>query len=120
MGLWCHMHLINQLSRDLGGGQWLSYDSEFREWAAAKGVRKWGDINMAIYGKCLSGRIALTAQSLHQAFRGAAKDPEQVNLQFVTSGTSQALVKEGKQTANSPTHAIIVIQPTTEEKMQGW
>ena len=62
VGLWCHMHLINQLSRDLGGGQWLSYDSEFREWAAAKGVRKWGDINMAIYGKCLSGRIALTMQ----------------------------------------------------------
>ena len=58
MGLWCHMHLINQLSQDLGCGQWLSYDSDFREWAAAKGVRKWGDINMAIYGKCLSGRIA--------------------------------------------------------------
>ena len=58
VGLWAHMHLITQLSRDLGGGQWLAYDTEFREWAAAKGVRKWGELNLTIYGKCLSDRIA--------------------------------------------------------------
>lgn len=38
VGLWAHMHLINQLSRDLNGNRWLAYDSEFREWAAAEGV----------------------------------------------------------------------------------
>ena len=36
-----HMHLIIQLSKDLEGNQWLNYDQEFRQWAAAKGVRKW-------------------------------------------------------------------------------
>ena len=53
-GLAAHMHLIQQLSRDLGGTQWLRYDQEFREWAAAKGVKRWGDLNLAIYGRCLS------------------------------------------------------------------
>ena len=53
-GLAAHMHLILQLSRDLGGIQWLRYDQEFREWAAAKGVKRWGELNLAIYGRCLS------------------------------------------------------------------
>ena len=47
-GLAAHMHLILQLSRDLGGTQWLRYDQEFREWAAAKGVKRWGELNLAI------------------------------------------------------------------------
>ena len=41
-----------------GWGQWLAYDTEFREWAAAKGVRKWGELNLTNYSKCLSERIA--------------------------------------------------------------
>ncbi|XP_019858533.1 PREDICTED: uncharacterized protein LOC109586769 [Amphimedon queenslandica] len=53
VGLLAHMHLITQLSRDLAGGRWISYDSEFRAWAAAKGVRKWGELNIIIYGRCL-------------------------------------------------------------------
>ena len=53
-GLAAHMHLILQLSRDLGGIQWLRYDQEFREWAAAKGVKRWGELNLAIYGRYLS------------------------------------------------------------------
>ena len=53
-GLAAHMHLILQLSKDLGGLQWLKYDQEFREWAAAKGIRRWGELNMPIYGRCLS------------------------------------------------------------------
>ena len=53
-GLAAHMHLILQLSRDLGGIQWLRYDQEFREWAAVKGVKRWGELNLAIYGRCLS------------------------------------------------------------------
>ena len=32
-----HMHLIQQLSRDLGGFQCLRYNQEFSEWVAAKG-----------------------------------------------------------------------------------
>lgn len=38
-----HMHLINQLSRELGGTQWSKYDFDYCEWAAA--IRKWGDLN---------------------------------------------------------------------------
>lgn len=54
VGLISHLHLINQLSRELGGSQWLRYDTDFREWAAAKGVRKWGELNLTLYGRCLS------------------------------------------------------------------
>ena len=53
-GLAAHMHLILQLSRYLGRLQSLKYDQDFREWAAAKGVKKWGELNMGIYGRCLS------------------------------------------------------------------
>ena len=53
-GLAAHMHLILQLLKDLGGLRWLKYDQEFREWAAAKGIRWWGELDMPIYGKCLS------------------------------------------------------------------
>ena len=48
-----HQHLILQLSKDLGGRQWTKYDCEFREWAAAKNIGVWGDLNMAICGRCL-------------------------------------------------------------------
>ena len=44
-GLAAHMHLIPQLSRDLGGLQWLRYDQEFQEWDDAKGVKIWGKLN---------------------------------------------------------------------------
>ena len=53
-GLAAHMHLILQLTRDLGSPQSLKYDQNFREWAAAKGVKKWDELNMAIYGRSLS------------------------------------------------------------------
>uniref|UniRef100_A0A1X7U2V8 Uncharacterized protein n=1 Tax=Amphimedon queenslandica TaxID=400682 RepID=A0A1X7U2V8_AMPQE len=58
MGLWAHLYLVTQLSRDMGGGQWLQYDSEYRELAAAKGIRKWGDLDLSIYGHCLARRLA--------------------------------------------------------------
>ena len=35
-----HSYLILQMSKDLQGSQWLQYDQNFREWAAAKGIRK--------------------------------------------------------------------------------
>ena len=37
-GLLAHMYNVLQLTRDLGGNQWLQYDKAFREWAAAKDV----------------------------------------------------------------------------------
>ena len=43
-----------QLHKDMGAAQWIKYDQDFREWAAAKGVRKWGELNLPIYGHCLS------------------------------------------------------------------
>ena len=54
VGLIAHLHLITQLSRDMSGSRWLKYDHDFREWAAAKGVRRWGEMNLTIYGRCLS------------------------------------------------------------------
>ena len=54
-GLATHLHLILQLSQDLGS-QWLKYDRDFREWAAAKSLRKWGELNFPIYGQCLAAQ----------------------------------------------------------------
>ena len=54
-GLAAHLHLILQLSQDLGS-QWMKYDKDFREWAAAKSLRKWGDLNFPIYGQCLAAQ----------------------------------------------------------------
>ena len=51
VGLIAHLHLITQLSRDMSGSRWLKYDHDFREWAAAKGVRRWGEMNLTIYGR---------------------------------------------------------------------
>ena len=56
-GLAAHSYLIIQLSRDLSGSQWLKYDQQFREWAAAKGIRRWGELNLTIYGRCLAAHL---------------------------------------------------------------
>ena len=48
-----HLHVVLQLAQDLGGRHWLVYDWEFREWAAAKGITVWGELNLSIYGRCL-------------------------------------------------------------------
>ena len=53
-GLAAHSYLILQMSKDLQGPQWLTYDQSFREWAAAKNIRKWGELNFTIYGRCLA------------------------------------------------------------------
>lgn len=54
LGLISHLHLITQVARDLGGNRWVRYDQDFRMWAAAKGVRRWGELNLIIYGRCLA------------------------------------------------------------------
>ena len=54
-GLAAHLHLVLQLSQDLGS-QWLKHDRDFREWAAAKSLRKWGELNFPIYGQCLAAQ----------------------------------------------------------------
>ena len=53
-GLAAHTYLILQMSKDLKGSQWFQYDQNFREWAAAKNIRKWGELNFSIYGRCLA------------------------------------------------------------------
>ena len=62
-GLAAHLHLILQIAKDLGGGQWLEYDQSFREWAAARGLRKWGELNFSIYGRCLAHSQKITEQT---------------------------------------------------------
>jgi len=40
VGLTVHLHLTLQLHHDLAGAQWLRYDQEYKEWAAARGIKK--------------------------------------------------------------------------------
>ena len=47
---------VLQLAQKLGSSQWLKYDKDFREWAVAKSLRKWGDLNFLIDGQCLVGQ----------------------------------------------------------------
>ena len=54
-GLVAHLHLILQLSQELGP-QWQKYDIDYRQWAAARNIRQWGDLNFSIYGHCLSSQ----------------------------------------------------------------
>ena len=54
VGLVAHQHIILQMAKELSTTQALKYDQEFREWAAAKDVKKWGELNFPIYGRCLS------------------------------------------------------------------
>ena len=46
VGLAVHLHSILQLHHDLAGSQWLRYDQEYREWAAARGIKKWGELKL--------------------------------------------------------------------------
>ena len=59
-GLAAHAYLILQLSKDLKGPQWLKYDQSYHEWAAAKGIWKWGEMNFSIYGRCLASQQTST------------------------------------------------------------
>lgn len=52
-GMMAHMHVVLQVSRDLGGNKWYQYDRQYREWAAATGKKVWGEVNLTIYGRCL-------------------------------------------------------------------
>ena len=53
-GLMAHMFNKLQIVKDMGGSQWLNYDRTFREWAAAKNIRRWGEVNMPIFCQCLA------------------------------------------------------------------
>ena len=61
-GLLAHMYNVLQLARDLGGNQWLQYDKAFREWAAAKDVRLWGDLNLPNFCHHLAMQQRVTLQ----------------------------------------------------------
>ena len=69
-GLFAHSHLIVQLSKDLRGLQWLQYDKDFRIWAAAKGRKVWGELNLSIYGRCLA------TQNVWQYSTGTEQKPQ--------------------------------------------
>jgi len=48
-GLTAHMFQIIRLSQ-ARGFKWLRYNMEYWQWAAAKNIRTWDDMNMSIYG----------------------------------------------------------------------
>ena len=54
-GVVAHLHLILQLSQELGP-QWMKYDIGYCQWVAARKVRQWGELNFTIYGHCLSAQ----------------------------------------------------------------
>ena len=76
-GLAAHCYLILQMSRDLKGSQWCQYDQSFREWAAAKHIRKWGELNFTIYGRCLA-----TQQPFPLEFTAKQKRKADVSICF--------------------------------------
>ena len=43
VGLVAHQHIILQIAKELSPAQALKYDREFREWAAARDIKKWGN-----------------------------------------------------------------------------
>ena len=73
-GLLAHIFSVLQLAKDLGGSQWLHYDKSFREWAAAKNVRSWGELNLPIFCQCMAAqqRIAPVFQPPELGPKGAS------------------------------------------------
>ena len=73
-GLLAHMFSVLQLAKDLGGSQWLHYDKSFREWAAAKNVRSWGELNLPIFCQCMASqqRVAPFSQLLESSPKGGS------------------------------------------------
>ena len=71
-GLAAHQHVILQLYNDLEGNCWSKYDTEYRELAAAKGIRIWGELNLAIYSRCLPQAQPVQVQGLSDVTK---KDP---------------------------------------------
>jgi len=72
-GLAAHGYLILQMSKDLQGSQWSQYDQNFHEWAAAKGIRKWGELNLTIYGRCLATQQPSHTELLSVGFKQKRK-----------------------------------------------
>ena len=56
------MATILRLAKDLGGSQWIQYNKLFREWAAAKEIKVWGELNLAIFGQCLAAQQRIKLQ----------------------------------------------------------
>ena len=56
VGLFAHMVTVLQLAKDLGGNQWMQYDKVYREWATAKEIKVWGELNLSIFGRCLASQ----------------------------------------------------------------
>ena len=63
-GLAAHLHLILQLSQELGL-QWMKYDIDYRQWMAARNLRQWGELNFTIYGHCQSAQQRFSGTSSH-------------------------------------------------------
>ena len=84
-GLVAHLHLVLQLSQDLSS-QWMKYDKDFREWAAAKSLRKWGELNFPIYGQCLAAqqKQALPIPSPPATPRGQKQGDKKRNSPYST------------------------------------
>jgi len=73
-GLLAHMFSVLQLAKDLGGSQWLHYDRPFREWAAAKNLRIWGELNLLIFCQCMASqqRVLPVAHPLESGPKGTS------------------------------------------------
>ena len=59
IGLFAHMSTILQLARDLRGNQWIQYDKVYKEWAAAREIKVWEELNLSIFGHCLASQHGL-------------------------------------------------------------
>ena len=76
-GLVAHLHLVLQLSQELGP-QWMKYDIDYCQWAAARNVRQWGELNFTIYGHCLSAQQRLLSSSYSRTTQTQATESLQI------------------------------------------
>ena len=77
IGLVANQHIILQMVKELSPTQTLKYDQEFREWAAAKDVKKWEELNFPIYGHCISNNCNMPISPVH-LFKGAGEKKQRI------------------------------------------
>ena len=77
VGLVAHQHIILQMAKELSPTQALKYDQEFREWTAAKDVKKWEELNFPIYGCYISSNYNMPIPAV-PLFKGAGEKKQRI------------------------------------------
>ena len=114
VGFAVHLHLILQLHHDLAGFQWLWYDQEYRERAAARSIKKLGSwtwpFMVAVY---LPNSLQLLSSSRHiKEWTKGQKEKDQQETYVAIIGT--LMVTATRHLATSVTAVCIVGKDTKQ------